>query len=108
MPSLRRAVELGDAWVPFIIGPDEVRRMLDRAREAPAWAERAHPLDVVLWPEPVLDPLTEPDQIVEQAHEHVASGATILNYRFPSRSVAHHVEQMEALTAVLDPSWTTS
>ena len=33
MPSLRRAVELGDAWVPFIIGPEEVRTMLDRAQE---------------------------------------------------------------------------
>ena len=34
MPSLRRAVELGDAWVPFIIGPDEVRTMLDQRGNA--------------------------------------------------------------------------
>ena len=107
MPSLRRAVELGDAWVPFIIGPDEVRTMLDRAQDTPAWVQRALPLDVALWPEPVLDPLLEPDRVVEQAHEHLASGATILNYRFPSRSVAHHLEQMEALTTLLDPTWTT-
>ncbi len=107
MPSLRRAVELGDGWVPFIIGPDEVRAMLDRASDTPAWGQRATALDVALWPEPVLDPMLEPDRVLEQAHEHLASGATILNYRFPSRSVAHHVEQMEALTTVLDPSWTT-
>jgi hypothetical protein len=108
MPSLRRAVELGDAWVPFIIGPDEVHTMLDRAQESAAWSARATPLDVALWPEPVLDPILEPDRIVEQANEHLESGATILNYRFPSRSVAHHIEQMEALTTVLDPSWTST
>ena len=105
MPSLRRAVELADAWVPFIIGPDEVRAMLERARHTPAWAGRSTPLDVALWPEPVLDPLVEPDRVVEQAHEHLEAGATILNYRFPSRSVAHHIEQMEALTRLLDPTW---
>lgn len=104
-PSLRRAVELGDAWVPFIIGPDEVRALLDRARHTAAWDARAVPLDVALWPEPVLDPITEPTRVVDQAAEHVAAGATILNYRFPSRSVAHHVEQMEALTTLLDPTW---
>ena len=104
-PSLRRAVELGDAWVPFIIGPTDVRAMLDRARDTPAWAQRAHALDVALWPEPVLDPLVEPDRVIEQAHFHQACGATILNYRFTSRSLAHHVEQMEALTTALDPTW---
>jgi hypothetical protein len=107
MPSLRRAVELGDAWVPFIIGPDEVHTMLDRVRDSAAWRARTRPLDVALWPEPVLDPMLEPDRVVEQAHEHLEHGATILNYRFPSRSVTHHVEQMEALVALLDPSWTS-
>jgi probable F420-dependent oxidoreductase len=103
--SLRRAVELGDAWVPFLLGPDEVRGMLDRARDTPAWAARVAPLDVALWPEPALDPLEAPDRIREQADVHLAAGATILNYRFPSRSVAHHLEQMEALTTILDPSF---
>jgi probable F420-dependent oxidoreductase len=101
--SLRRAVELGDAWVPFLLGPDEVRGMLDRARDTEAWTARVEPLDVALWPEPALDPLQEPDRIREQADVHLAAGATILNYRFPSRSVAHHLEQMEALTTILDP-----
>jgi len=105
--SLRRAVELGDAWVPFLLGPDEVAAMLDRARDTPAWAERDRPLDVALWPEPVLDPQTEPDRVLEQAQTHIEAGATILNYRFPSRSVAHHVEQMEALTSLVDPAWST-
>jgi probable F420-dependent oxidoreductase len=102
--SLRRAVELGDAWVPFLLGPDEVRTMLDRAAGTEAWAARSMPLDVALWPEPALDPLTAPEEIREQAARHLAAGATILNYRFPSRSVAHHLEQMEALTTILEPT----
>jgi probable F420-dependent oxidoreductase len=103
--SLRRALELGDAWVPFLLGPDEVRAMLDRARDAGVGAGRAHPLDVALWPEPAVDVLGEPARVREQAEEHVAAGATILNYRFPSRSLTHHLEQMEALTGILDFGW---
>jgi probable F420-dependent oxidoreductase len=103
--SLRRALELGDAWVPFLLGPDDVRGMLDRARDTSAWQTRDRPLDVALWPEPAIDALLEPEQIREQAEEHVAAGATILNYRFPSRSLAHHLEQMEALTEILDADW---
>ena len=103
--SLRRALELGDAWVPFLLDPTAVRSMLDQAVETPAWAGREQALDVALWPEPAVDPLREPDRIREQAAEHVDAGATILNYRFPSTSVMHHLEQMEALTQVLDADW---
>ncbi|HEY8217975.1 MAG TPA: LLM class F420-dependent oxidoreductase [Acidimicrobiia bacterium] len=105
--SLRRALELGDAWVPFLIGPGDVRSMLDRAQHSPAAQARERPLDVALWPEPAIDVLGEPARVREQAEEHVAAGATILNYRFPSRSLAHHLEQMEALGEVLDLSWET-
>ena len=104
--SLRRALELGDAWVPFLLSPAEVRSLLARARDTPAGRDRTATLDVVLWPEPALDPLREPARIRDQAEEQLASGATILNYRFPSRSVGHHLEQMEALTEILDPDWT--
>src|SRR4051794_36089774 len=69
--SLRRAVKLGDAWVPFLVGPDTVKEMLDRARELPSWKARTEPLDVVLWPEPALDPMREPERILEQAEHHL-------------------------------------
>ena len=103
--SLRRAVELGEAWVPFLLGPDEVTAMLERARDLTAWGARTEPLDVVLWPEPALDPMREADEIREQAERHRQAGATILNYRFPSTSLAHHLEQMEALTQILPTDW---
>lgn len=103
--SLRRAVELGDAWMPFLLELEEVREMLSWARRLPAWDERARPLDIVLWPEPAVDPLTEADRIRRQADDYVAAGTTVLNYRFRSESPAHHIEQMEALTQILDFDW---
>ena len=106
--SLRRAVELGDAWVPFLLSPDEVRATLEQSRDDDAWEARVQPLDVALWPEPALDVISEPDRVFEQAAENLDAGATILNYRFPSRSVSHHVEQMEALRTTLDANWLVS
>lgn len=105
--SLRRALEFGDAWVPFLLAPEDIRSMLDRAAESPAAQARVRTLDVALWPEPALDVLREPGRVREQFDEHVAAGATMLNYRFPSRSLGHHLEQMEALTEILDFSWET-
>jgi probable F420-dependent oxidoreductase len=103
--SLRRAVELGDAWVPFLLAPEDVRSMFDRVRDSERWQTRGRPLDVALWPEPALDVLAEPERVREQAAVYLDAGATILNYRFPSRSVSHHVEQMQALRATLDADW---
>jgi probable F420-dependent oxidoreductase len=100
--SLRRAVELGDAWMPFLLEPDDVREMLAWGRELPGWREREHPLDVVLWPEPAVDALQDADRIRRQADEFVELGATVLNYRFRSESLAHHLDQMDALTRLLD------
>lgn len=100
--SLRRAVELGDGWMPFLVAPDEVRDMLVWARSLPAWRERAQPIDLVLWPEPAIDPLSDADRIRRQADQFVALGTTVLNYRFRSDSLDHHLDQMEALTRVLD------
>ena len=106
MPSLRRARgarrRVGAVHHRTRRGARDARPGAATRRRGP---RRSTPLDVALWPEPVLDPLVEPDRVVEQAHEHLEAGATILNYRFPSRSVAHHIEQMEALTRLLDPTW---
>lgn len=103
--SLRRTVELGDAWVPFLLGHEEVATMLARARDTEAWEARETPLDVALWPEPVLDVIADPDDVREQAAVHIEAGATILNYRCKSNSLAEYLEQMEALTEVLDFDW---
>jgi probable F420-dependent oxidoreductase len=95
--SLRRAIELEcDAWVPFAFEPEEVRPLLDRARDTAAWASRKKPLTIGLSPEPPLDPAGAPDQVRDEIARHVACGATMLNLRFKSRSLEHHLEQMAA------------
>ncbi len=38
--SLRRAVELGDGWLPFGLGADDMGAFIAKARETPAWNER--------------------------------------------------------------------
>lgn len=103
--SLRRAVELDcDAWVPFALEPEEVRTILARARDTAAWVQRAQPLEIGLSPEPPLDPAGDPDRVREQIAHHVDCGATLLNLRFKSRSLEHHLEQMAAFVEIAGPS----
>lgn len=96
MRSLRRAVELGDGWVPFGVTLDAVAEMLARARDSAAWSDRARLLDVVLWPEPPVDPVRDPAGFRSQLAAATTAGATVVNLRFASESVEHHVELMEA------------
>jgi probable F420-dependent oxidoreductase len=103
--SLRRAIELDcDAWVPFALEPEEVRDLLVRARETAAYARRTRALEVGLSPEPPLDPLGEPQHVHDELARHAACGATLLNVRFRSRSLEHHLEQMAALVELVGPS----
>ncbi|MGZ4714886.1 MAG: TIGR03619 family F420-dependent LLM class oxidoreductase, partial [Acidimicrobiia bacterium] len=44
--SLRRAVELGDAWAPFGLRTADLGELLDRARDTPAWCGRTTELEV--------------------------------------------------------------
>jgi probable F420-dependent oxidoreductase len=91
--SLRRALELGDGWAPFGLAPDDVRTLLDR------WGR---PGDVVLAPEPALDPMGDPEGAATVVERWAASGATALNVRMAHRSPAHCCEQLEALLDVID------
>jgi len=100
--SLRRAVELGDGWVPFLLEPKQLAAMLSRARQTEAWQRRERPLEIILWPEPAVDALNDADRVRRQADEYRALGATILNYRFRSDSVAHHLDQMARLVEILE------
>src|SRR5207248_11319159 len=44
MRALRRAVELGDCWTPFVAEPDDIRRGGERAEELGGSIEIAAPL----------------------------------------------------------------
>ncbi len=100
--SLRRAVELDcDGWTPFALEPEEVRDLLARARETEAWHRRTRPLDVGLAPEPPLDPQGDPEGTRKEIDRIRLCGATFLNLRLRSRSLAHHLEQMTAFCEMM-------
>ena len=90
--SLRRAIELGDAWIPFALEPEEVKEMLTRV---------GRPADVGLAPEPPLDPVGGPDGVRRAVDHHADCGATILNVRFRSDSLEQWLEQAEAFMSVV-------
>ncbi|MEP6623828.1 MAG: TIGR03619 family F420-dependent LLM class oxidoreductase [Acidimicrobiia bacterium] len=95
--SLRRAVELGDAWAPFGLHTAELAEHLARARDTPAWAERERPLEVVLQNDRPWDPLGDRERVEEQLGRMQAIGATGLAVRLVHHSRAHYCEQLAAL-----------
>jgi probable F420-dependent oxidoreductase len=97
--SLRRAVELGDGWIPFGRTLDELGTML--ASDLGQQAVARDGFDLVLSPEPMLDPLAEPDRAGEAVRGYADIGATSLALRFHSSSRAHYVEQLAAMVDVV-------
>ena len=77
---------------------EQIGEWLARARDTEAWAARERPLEVVLYPDPVVDPAGDEARTTELVDRYVAAGATILNLRFEARSVEHCLEQLEAMT----------
>jgi probable F420-dependent oxidoreductase len=90
--SLGRAVALGDGWVPFAMETEKMMAALSRY-------ERPDGFEVILWAHG-LDPSGQPHRTQQQLAEVAERGATIVNTRCEARSVAHWVEQAEALLDV--------
>jgi len=99
--SLRRAVELGDGWIPFGLVLDDLRSMLGPGPLADARGARGEAFDVVLAPEPPLDPAGDPEHAGEVVRAYAALGATGLTLRFRHRSRHHYLEQLEAMVRVV-------
>jgi probable F420-dependent oxidoreductase len=91
--SLRRAVDLGDGWVPFGLGPEELAAAL-------AAVDRPHGFDVVLWAHG-LDPAGAPDRTRRRLEQLERLGATHVNVRFESRDRDHWCHQAAALAELL-------
>jgi probable F420-dependent oxidoreductase len=98
--SLRRAIELGDGWCPFGLAPEAAGGWLAEARRTPAWDKREQPLDVALSAR--IDPLGAPNEAAAAARTLIDAGATALSLRFVHESVAHYVEQLEAMVELVD------
>ena len=100
--SLRRALELGDGWIPFGLGLHELQVMLATTGVADTIAARDPSFEVVLSPEPPLDPVGDAPGATAVVRAYRALGATGLNLRFTHRSRAHYIEQLEAMRVVVD------
>lgn len=96
--SLRRALELGDGWVPF--GP------LDALAALVATADIPDGFEVVLSAGRALDPGGQPgatEKALERARD---AGATVINVSLSAESAEHYGEQLQALAdlAELEPA----
>jgi probable F420-dependent oxidoreductase len=90
--SLRRALELGDGWAPFQVPAAEASAMLRDATPV-----RPPSFEVVLRPEPPLDPTGDPRRVHHELDRHEQAGATALALRFDHGSLDHYVDQLVAM-----------
>ena len=98
--SLRRALELGDGWIPFGLSHDALQAMLAASSVTERLAARAEPFDLILAPEPALDPVGDPQAAAAVVRAYAGLGATGLSLRFRHRSRAHYIEQLSAMARV--------
>jgi probable F420-dependent oxidoreductase len=100
--SLRRALELGDGWVPFGLDLGKLEAMVRDGAMAAAISERGPGFDLVFAPEPALDPAGDPEGAAATMRAYRAIGATVLALRFRHQSKAHYLEQLEAMRTVTE------
>jgi probable F420-dependent oxidoreductase len=102
--SLRRALALGDAWIPFGGKLDDLTHLLasETVSDARAryQAENGTPFPMILAPEPPVDPLGDPEGTAAFLARYIALGASGFCLRFAHRSMSHYCEQMAAMMAV--------
>ncbi len=95
LASLKRAASLGEGWSPFAVRPSEAAGWIKQV-ELPSGFE------VVLPPTSMLDPIDEPERAQEILAETAGFGATIISCAFRHHSLAHYLENLEAIAAVKD------
>ncbi|KJF22800.1 TIGR03619 family F420-dependent LLM class oxidoreductase [Rhodococcus sp. AD45-ID] len=91
--ALRRAVTLGDGWMPGAPDMETLRTMLAGFPERPAGFE-------VICGADSLDPAAHPDQVEETLAEMDEAGVTMVPFRPVHRSLAHYLEQLDAMAAL--------
>lgn len=91
--SLRRAMELGNGWVPFALSPSDLRSLLAKVVLAPDF-------EVVLAAQGPLDPVKAPESARAQLAELRGSGATIINCWLNAPTLDEYLEALDALAAL--------
>lgn len=94
--SLRRALALGDGWVPFGLAPDRLREMTQAAQLPPGF-------EIVLGTGRPLDPTGAPEAAVTALTRLRDAGATVVSTGLAADSAAHFCEQLEALDRLASP-----
>ena len=91
--SLRRAVSLADGWAPFGLALEDLAAMLAATPRPPDFA-------VVVAPARAMDPLGDPAGARRALEDLAAAGVTIVSSVVVHRSLAHYLEQLEALVTL--------
>lgn len=91
--SLRRAVRLGDGWMPFGLGAQTIAAML-------SGIDRPETFEVVLATGRAVDPSMDPVGTRDRIAELAAAGATAVSCSVAARSAEHYCEQVERLAEI--------
>jgi probable F420-dependent oxidoreductase len=90
LASLRRAVALGNGWMPFGLSLPELVEMLTKAT-------RSDDFEIVLSVSRPLDPLGDPDGTSKALTKHVDAGATMISAALAAASAEHYLDQLDRL-----------
>ncbi len=90
--SLRRALDFAEGWAPFGVSCAQLSAWLGAAT-LPAGFE------VVAQPPGVVDPMGTPGLVDDVLLEWAAAGATVVDLHIVHHSLAHYLEQLEALAS---------
>lgn len=93
--SLRRAVALGDGWMPFGLRTAEIAKMI-------AAIDLPEGFDVVLATGHAVDPGGRPEQTMHRLTELAEAGATAVTCSVAATSAAHYCDQLAALRQLAD------
>lgn len=99
--SLSRAVELGDAWMPFGLSARRLEEMLVEARRQPAWETRPRELELVLWDNHPLDPIGDRESVLVRIERFRGLGATHLDVSLVHDSLPHYLDQLAAMAELV-------
>lgn len=108
--AIRRAVELGDGWLPFpaspkmasrigtaaLVGREDLASRLDYAREHAKKVGRDSPFDVCYSPVGLGVPLPEPDALLEDAADLARLGVTWLVIALPHPTRTEFLDHIAA------------
>lgn len=93
--SLRRAVSLGDGWIPFGLGATEISAMLTRVDVPPDF-------EVVLSTGHTVDPAADADRTRKRLSALRDAGATAVTASVAADSPDHYCDQLAALRELAD------